>query len=252
MESNAKVDLGSKVALVTGGAQGIGEAICRKLYDAGAHVAISDVDGEGAKRVAESLDGNGRSIALQVDVSLGESVQKMVDMVLETFETIDLLINNAGIARDGFIVRMKEEDWNSVIDVNLKGIFFCTKAVLPVMIKQRSGKIINLSSVVALIGNPGQANYSASKSGVIGLTKSAAREVASRGITINAIAPGFIETPMTERLPDTAKEMFLRNIPLGRGGTPEDVAKVVLFLASDLADYITGQVIHVDGGMVMS
>jgi len=246
------IDLDSKVALVTGGAQGIGEAICRTLHQSGARVVVADLDGEGAEKVAASLGGDDRSVAVRVDVSNWKSVEGMVNSTVKKFSTVDLLINNAGIARDNFIVRMKEKDWDAVLGVNLKGMFFCMKAVLPIMIKQRSGKIVNISSVVAIIGNPGQANYSAAKSGVIGLTKSTAREVASRGITINAIAPGFIETPMTERLSSSAKEMFLRNIPLGKGGKPEDVSKVVLFLVSELSDYITGQVINVDGGMVMS
>ena len=247
-----EITLESKVALVTGAARGIGAMICQILHGAGGRIVAADIDGEGAERVAGSLGKSDCATAVEVDVSRWESVREMVDRVLEEFSSIDLLINNAGIARDNFVVRMKEEDWDAVIGVNLKGIFFCTKAVLPSMMKQRSGRIINISSVVALIGNPGQANYSAAKSGVIGLTKTTAREVASRGITINAIAPGFIETPMTERLSREARGMFLRNIPLGRGGTPEDVGKVVLFLASDLADYVTGQVINVDGGMVMS
>ncbi len=246
------IGLDSKVVIVTGGAQGIGEAICRRLHESGARVVVADVDGEKARMVADKLGPQDRSIAVGVDVSNWESVQEMVNITMERFATIDVLVNNAGIARDNFLVRMKEKDWDDVLNVNLKGIFFCTKAILPIMIKKRSGRVINISSVVAIIGNPGQANYSAAKSGVIGLTKSTAREVASRGITINAIAPGFIETPMTEKLSSAAKEKFLQNIPLGRGGTPDDVSKVVLFLASNLSDYITGQVIHVDGGMVMS
>ncbi len=246
------IDLDSKVAIVTGGAQGIGEAICRTLYQSGARVVVADLCGEGAEKVAAGFGDSDRSIAVQVDVADSGSVEKMVETTVKKFSTIDLLVNNAGIARDNFIVRMKEKDWDAVLGVNLKGMFLCMKLVLPIMIKQRSGKIINISSVVAIIGNPGQANYSAAKSGVIGLTKSTAREVASRGITINAVAPGFIETPMTEKLSGSAKEMFIKNIPLGKGGRPEDVGKVVLFLASDLSDYITGQVINVDGGMVMS
>jgi 3-oxoacyl-[acyl-carrier protein] reductase len=246
------IDLESKVAIVTGGARGIGEAICRRLHDCGARVVVADIDGAGAEKVAQDLGERERSIGVQVDVSSGRSVEAMVKAALEAYSTIDLLVNNAGIARDNFVIRMKEEDWDSVLDVNLKGIFLCMRAVLPLMVRNRSGKVINISSVVAQIGNPGQANYSAAKSGVIGLTKSTAKEVASRGITINAIAPGFIETPMTEKLSESSKEMFLQNIPLRRGGKPDDVSKVVLFLASDLSDYITGQVINVDGGMVMT
>ncbi len=246
------INLESKVAIVTGGAQGIGEAICRRIHESGARVVVADIDEERARVVAEELGQPDRSIAVGVDVSNWESVREMVDTTVERFSTIDVLINNAGIARDNILVRMKEKDWDDVLNVNLKGVFFCMKAILPIMMKKRSGKVINISSVVAIIGNPGQANYSAAKSGIIGLTKSTAREVASRGITVNAIAPGFIETAMTEKLSSAAKEMFLQNIPLGRGGTPDDISKVVLFLASDLSDYITGQVIHVDGGMVMS
>ncbi len=250
--SGMKIDLSSKTAIVTGGAQGIGEGICRQLHGAGASVVVADMDGEGAERVASTLGDEERSVAIPVDVSDLQSVENMVESALVKFSSIDILVNNAGIARDNFIVRMKEKDWDSVLSVNLKGIFYCIRTVLPHMIKQRSGRIINISSVVALIGNPGQANYSASKSGMIGLTKSVAKEVASRGILVNAIAPGFIETPMTEKLSSSAREMFLRNIPLKRGGSPKDISRVVLFLSSELADYITGQVINVDGGMVMS
>ncbi len=246
------ISLDSKVAVVTGGAQGIGEAVCRKLFECGARVVVADIDGAGAGRVASDLGDEDRAFAVELDVSDGESVDGMMMQVSERYSAVDLLVNNAGITRDNFVVRMKEKDWDSVIAVNLKGMFLCTKAVLPGMVKQRSGGIVNISSVVAIIGNPGQANYSAAKSGVIGLTKSTAKEVASRGIRVNAIAPGFIETPMTDKLSDAAREMFLKNIPLRRGGTPEDISKVVLFLASDLSDYVTGQVINVDGGMVMS
>jgi 3-oxoacyl-[acyl-carrier protein] reductase len=250
--SGVKIDLSSKTALVTGGAQGIGEGICRQLHQAGARVIVADLDEEVAQEVASDLGNDDRAVAMKADVSSLESVEKMVEAVIEKFSSIDILVNNAGIARDNFIVRMKEKDWDSVLTVNLKGIFYCIRTILPHMIKQRSGKIINISSVVALIGNPGQANYSASKSGMIGLTKSVAKEVASRGIMVNAIAPGFIETPMTDKLSSSAREIFLKNVPLKRGGTPEDISRVVLFLASELADYITGQVINVDGGMVMS
>ena len=246
------ISLDSKVAIVTGGAQGIGEAVCRKLFEYGASVVVADIDGAGAGRVASDLGDEDRAFPVELDVSDGESVDGMMQRVIERYSGVDLLVNNAGITRDNFVVRMKEKDWDAVIAVNLKGMFLCTKAVLPGMVKQRSGRIINISSVVAIIGNPGQANYSAAKSGVIGLTKSTAKEVASRGIRVNAIAPGFIETPMTDKLSDAAREMFLKNIPLRRGGTPEDVSKVVLFLASDLSGYVTGQVINVDGGMVMS
>jgi 3-oxoacyl-[acyl-carrier protein] reductase len=192
-----------------------------------------------------------RSLAVTVDVSQSDSVENMVKQTLDAFGHIDILINNAGITRDGLLMRMKDSDWDLVMEINLKGTFLSTKAVLRPMMKQRSGRIINISSVVGIMGNAGQANYAASKAGVIGLTKSTAKEVASRGITVNAVAPGFIATDMTDKLSDDVKANFLASIPLGRAGSAEDVAQTVLFLASPQASYITGQVIHIDGGMVM-
>ncbi len=244
--------LENQVALVTGGARGIGRAICEALTAAGAHVIVSDINLAAAQATAEDLSSKGPgAIAVDADVSNSESVEAMMKEALAQFGRIDILVNNAGITRDGLLMRMKEEDWDLVMSINLKGVFLCTKAIMRNMMKQRSGRIINISSVVGVMGNAGQANYSASKAGVIGFTKSCAKEMAPRGINVNAVAPGFIATDMTDKLSDEVKAEFLRNIPLGRAGTAEDVAQVVLFLASPAADYVTGQVIHIDGGMVM-
>lgn len=240
-------------AIITGGAQGIGKAIAFQLSDLGANVAVADMNIEAAQQTAKEIEKKGRKpLAVKVDVADADSVERMVETALESLSRIDILINNAGITRDNLLVRLSDDDWNAVLNVNLKGVFYCTRAVAKVMMKQRSGRIVNISSVVGLIGNPGQANYAASKAGILGLTKTAARELAARGITVNAIAPGFIETDMTGSLPEKAKEAFLTAIPLGRPGCPEDVAKTVAFLVSENAAYITGQVIHVDGGMVMT
>jgi 3-oxoacyl-[acyl-carrier protein] reductase len=208
---------------------------------------------EAAQKTADDIAATTgrRSLAVTVDVSQSDSVENMVKQTLDAFGHIDILINNAGITRDGLLMRMKDSDWDLVMEINLKGTFLSTKAVLRPMMKQRSGRIINISSVVGIMGNAGQANYAASKAGVIGLTKSTAKEVASRGITVNAVAPGFIATDMTDKLSDDVKANFLASIPLGRAGSAEDVAQTVLFLASPQASYITGQVIHIDGGMVM-
>lgn len=242
-----------KVALVTGASRGIGRATALMLAERGANVAINyQGNEERAREVLNQVEEMGReAILVKADVSDYEQVEKMIDEVLRRFGRIDILVNNAGITRDTLIMRMKEEDWDAVINTNLKGVFHCIKAVTRPMMKQRSGKIINLSSVVGVSGNPGQANYVAAKAGVIGLTKSAAKELASRGITVNAVAPGFIETDMTGVLEEKLKEEMLKWIPLARFGKPEDVARLICFLASSDADYITGQVIHVDGGMVM-
>lgn len=242
-----------KVALVTGASRGIGRATALMLAERGANVAINyQGNEERAREVLNQVEEMGReAILVKADVSDYEQVEKMVDEVLRRFGRIDILVNNAGITRDTLIMRMKEEDWDAVINTNLKGVFHCIKAVTRPMMKQRSGKIINLSSVVGVSGNPGQANYVAAKAGVIGLTKSAAKELASRGITVNAVAPGFIETDMTDVLDEKLKEEMLKWIPLARFGKPEDVARLICFLSSSDADYITGQVIHVDGGMVM-
>jgi len=240
-------------ALVTGGSRGIGKAICLELAKNGVHVAVNySGNKQKAEDVVKECQSYGvEAMAIQGNVADSSSVQTMVKSVIETFGSIEILVNNAGITRDNLIMRMKEEDFDAVIDTNLKGVFNCAKAVSRPMMKQRYGRIINISSVVGVMGNAGQANYVASKAGVIGLTKSLARELANRNIHANAIAPGFIETEMTDELPDTTKEELLKQIPLGALGKPEDVARVVVFLASDAGSYMTGQTLHVDGGMVM-
>ena len=241
-----------RVAMVTGGARGIGYAIAGKLGSDGYSVIISDILAEAANEAASKLSAEGiKTISITGDVSKPESVDAMFKASIEEFGRVDVLVNNAGITRDNLLLRLDEKDWDKVMDVNLKGAFLCTKAASRIMMKNRWGRIINISSVVGVMGNAGQANYSASKAGLIGLTKSAAKELAGRNITVNAVAPGYIQTEMTENLPDSAKEAFLSIIPLRRSGTPADVAGVVSFLASDLAEYVTGQVIHCDGGMVM-
>ena len=246
------MDLKGKVAIVTGGAQGIGKSIAARLAQAGANVVIADVMEEVAKSTAQEISQKGNeAISIRVDVSRLSSVEEMVKKTLDKFGRIDILINNAGITRDGLVMRMKEEDWDLVLDINLKGAFNCIKAVSPIMMKQKSGKIVNIASIVGIIGNIGQANYSASKAGLIALTKTCARELASRRINVNAVAPGFIQTSMTERLPAQVKEKLSSQIPFGEIGKPEDVASAVLFLVSEEASYVTGEVIRVDGGMAM-
>lgn len=245
--------LEGKVALVTGGSRGIGRAVALRLAQEGAAVAINYAgNAKAAEEVKAAIEANGgKAILVQADVSSSESVDAMVKAAVEAFGTIDILVNNAGITRDGLLMRMKEEDWDAVLNTNLKGVFLCTKAVSKLMMKKRTGKIVNMASVVGVTGNAGQANYSAAKAGVIGFTKTMAKELAARNITVNAIAPGYIETDMTAVLPDGVKEAMTKNVPMGRGGKPEDIANAVLFLVSDCASYITGQVINVDGGMVM-
>ena len=245
--------LDGKVALVTGASRGIGRAIALRLASEGAKVAINYAGSTAkAEAVKTEIEQNGgEAILVQADVSDSASVDAMVAKVIEAFGQIDILVNNAGITRDGLMMRMKDEDFDAVINTNLKGVFYCTKVVSKLMMKKRSGRIINMASVVGLMGNAGQTNYAAAKAGVIGFSKSAAKELAARGITVNMVAPGFIATDMTAAMTDKAKEMTLTGIPLKRMGEPEDVANAVLFLASDNASYITGQVIHVDGGMVM-
>lgn len=245
--------LEGKVALVTGGSRGIGRAIAISLAEAGANVVVNYAGNEAAaEEVSAHIESLGRK-ALIIKANVGNSaeVDAMVKKTLEVFGQLDILVNNAGITRDNLIMRMKDEEFDEVINTNLKGVFNCVRSVTRTMMKQRSGRIINISSVVGSMGNPGQANYVAAKAGVIGLTKSAARELASRGITVNAIAPGFITTDMTDKLSNEMKAQLLLQIPLARFGQPDDIAKTVLFLASNEASYMTGQTLHIDGGMYM-
>ena len=245
------VDLSGKVALVTGGARGIGYAIAERFYEAGAHVAVTDLNG--APEAADRLTGGGAAKAFGVASDVGEMAQleAAIAAVEGALGPIDILVNNAGITRDNLLMRMREDDWDLVLKVNLRGTFNATKLISRGMMKRRSGRIINVASIVGITGNAGQANYAASKAGVIGFTKSMARELAPRNVLVNAIAPGFIDTELTKGLPEKVREELLKQIPVGRLGSPDDVAKPALFLASDLADYITGQVVVVDGGMVM-
>ena len=244
--------LKDKVALVTGGAQGIGREIALAFAAEGAEVVIGDINLSRAQETENEIKVAGRgSLAVEVNVTDYPKVEEAVNKILDKFRKIDILVNNAGITKDNLLLRMSEADWEAVVQVNLKGTFNCTKAVCRPMIKQRSGRIINIASIIGIIGNPGQANYSASKAGIIALTKTSAKELASRNITVNAVAPGFIQTDMTARLPEDLKQRMLAAIPLARFGTALDVAKVCVFLASEEAGYITGQTIVVDGGMVM-
>ncbi len=242
-----------KVAVVTGASRGIGAEIAKTLAKEGAKVVVNYSGSEAkAKEVVAEIEALGsEAIAVRADVSNSEDVKAMMDQTIETFGKIDFLFNNAGITRYNLLMRMKEDEWDDVMNINLKGVFVCTKAVTRQMMRQRSGKIVNVASIVGVAGNPGQANYVAAKAGVIGLTKTTAQELASRNILVNAVAPGFITTDMTEALPEEVKEGMLRMIPLKRLGEPEHVAKTVAFLLSDDANYITGQTIHIDGGMVM-
>jgi 3-oxoacyl-[acyl-carrier protein] reductase len=243
--------LDKKTAVVTGAGRGIGFEIAKRFIKQGAHLVLSDISEELLSKAKSALQKHGEVISVVCDVSDPEQISELMNKTKEHFGSVDVLVNNAGVTRDTLLMRMKEEDWDFVLKVNLKGAFLATQSAARIMLKQRSGRIINISSVVGLMGNAGQANYSASKAGLIGLTKSSAKELASRGVTVNAIAPGYIETEMTENLPEAARQAFLDNIPLKRPGTPEDIADTALFLASDLASYITGQVIQVDGGLLM-
>ncbi|WP_431807318.1 3-oxoacyl-[acyl-carrier-protein] reductase [Lysinibacillus sphaericus] len=245
--------LEDKVAVVTGASRGIGRAIALKLADEGAKVVVNYSGSQAkAEEVVATIQANGgEAIAVQASVSKTEEVTALMDAAVKTFGALDILVNNAGITRDNLLMRMKEEEWDDVLDTNLKGVFLCTKAVTRQMMKQRAGRIINISSIVGVAGNAGQANYVAAKAGVIGLTKTTAKELASRNILVNAIAPGFIETEMTEQLPEDLKQGMLTQIPLAKLGQPEDIAKAVAFLASEDANYMTGQTLHIDGGMVM-
>lgn len=245
--------LTDRVAVVTGGSRGIGRAVSIKLGMLGAKVVVNYSSSSGAadevvKYIEES---GGTAVAVGGDIACAEQAKALIDKAIDMFGRVDILVNNAGITRDNLLMRMKDDEWDKVIQTNLTGVFNCTRAAIRPMLKQRWGRIISMSSVVGISGNAGQANYCASKAGVIGLTKAVAREVGSRGITVNAIAPGFIKTDMTDALPDELKDQMIKNIALGRPGTPEDVANLVAFLASDLSSYITGQIISVDGGIVM-
>jgi 3-oxoacyl-[acyl-carrier protein] reductase len=245
--------LDGKIALVTGASRGIGRAIAISLAKAGATVALNYAGNVKAAQDVQQLieSEGGKAMLIQADVADAVAAEAMIKKVTDEYGRIDILVNNAGITRDGLLMRMKDADWDAVINTNLKGVFNCTKAATKPMMKQRSGRIINMTSVVGLTGNAGQANYAAAKAGVIGFSKSTAKELASRGITVNMVAPGFIDTDMTAVLPDKVKEEMTSNIPLGRMGHAEEVAEAVLFLVSDNASYITGQIINVDGGMVM-
>ena len=246
------MDLKDKIAIVTGAAQGIGKVIALGLAKCGADIAVSDINEDSLSSAVKEIEALGRkAIAVKMDVSSLKDCEEMVKKTIDAFGKVDILINNAGITRDTVLLRMKEEQWDQVIQVNLKGTFNCTKAVIRGMFKQKSGKIINISSVTGAMGNAGQANYSASKAAVMGFTKSIAREYAHCGITVNAVAPGFIKTAMTDAIPEKDRDAMISIIPAKRLGLPEDVADTVCFLASDMANYITGQVIHINGGMYM-
>jgi len=246
------MSLQGRVAIITGAAQGIGRAIAEALAHAGADIAVADLDtGRSADTVAAVEKIGRKALNIKVNVADANETKAMAEHVIKTWGKIDILVNNAGITRDALLLRMKEEDWNLVLQVNLNGTFNCTKAVLQPMTKQRYGRIVNIASIVGAMGNVGQANYAASKAAVIGFTKTVAREYASRSVTVNAVAPGFIDTAMTQGLPTEVKEVLQKQIPLGRLGTPADIAAAVQFLVSDEAGYVTGQVLHVNGGMLM-
>lgn len=241
-----------QVGLVTGATRGIGRAISEELAKRGVNIIVAGRNIEAANEVAYSLKQYGvKTLGLKIDVSSAEDVKRAFEIIRKEFQRIDILINNAGITKDGLLMRMGDEAWDTVIDVNLKGVFLCSREAIKDMVSQKYGRIVNITSVAAFMGNPGQANYSASKAGIVGFTKTVAREYASRGITVNAVAPGFITTAMTDILPERIKEEMRKLIPLGRFGTVEDVANAVIFLASPKSGYITGQVIHVNGGMYM-
>jgi 3-oxoacyl-[acyl-carrier protein] reductase len=244
--------LKKRVSIITGASRGIGREIAVTFAKEGSDIAAWDVELHGMETLKSEIEGMGRKfLSCEVDVARFDSVTSAVENVLDGFSRIDILVNNAGITRDNLLIRMSDSDWDSVINVNLKGVFNCTKAVSRVMLKQKNGRIVNISSVIGISGNAGQSNYAASKGGIISFTKSAAKELASRGITVNAIAPGFIETAMTESLQGAVKEKYLETIPLKRAGTVRDVAQAALFLASEEASYVTGEILRVDGGLAM-
>lgn len=243
------MEFSGKTVVITGSARGIGRVIAEQFHARGANVVVSDVNESAVSDVTAAL--GERTLGVPCNVTVPADIEKLCEQTLQTFGRIDVFVNNAGITRDTLMIRMSEADWDLVLDINLKGAFLCTQSVARIMMKQRAGRIINISSVVGLTGNAGQANYSASKAGLIGLTKSAAKELAPRNVTVNAVAPGFIETEMTKALPETARQAFLQRVLLGRPGTPQDVASATLFFASEAAAYITGQVLVVDGGLTM-
>jgi 3-oxoacyl-[acyl-carrier protein] reductase len=241
-----------QVALITGAARGIGRAIALSLAKRGADIAVADISSESARETAAEIASLGvKAVPVALDVSKSSEVSGAIEGVVKEFGRLDIVVNNAGITKDGLILRMKEDDWDAVISINLKGVFLCSREAVKVMVKQKYGRIVNIASVVAFMGNPGQANYSASKAGIVGLTKTIAKEYASRGITANAVAPGFIATAMTDALAENVREEMLKSIPVGRFGSVDDVANAVAFLSSPETAYITGQVIHVNGGMYM-
>lgn len=244
--------LKGRVAVVTGGARGIGRAMTRALAAAGAKVVVSGRNQEALDEAcAEVVSAGGEAVAVQANVAVESEADRLAERTVEAFGKAEILVNNAGVTRDGLLLRMSDKDWDEVLDTNLKGAFHCTRAFARPMVRQRWGRIVNITSVIGLMGNAGQANYAASKAGLIGLTKAVAKELASRHITVNAVAPGFIDTAMTEALSEKARDALMERIPLGRLGKPEDVAHAVLFLCSEEAGYVTGQVLTVDGGMVM-
>jgi 3-oxoacyl-[acyl-carrier protein] reductase len=246
------MDFKGQVAIVTGGGRGIGRAIAAGIARRGVNVAIADINPDDAIETAATLRTLGvKAVGIKLDVSKSDEVKKAFEDIRKEFSKIDILVNNAGVTKDGLVIRMKEEDWDMVMDTNLKGVFLCSREAIKDMSQRRYGRIVNISSVAAFMGNPGQANYSASKAAIMGFTKTIAKEYASRGITVNAVAPGFITTVMTDVLPENVKEEIKKQIPLGKFGTVEDVANAVIFLASPGSSYITGQVIHVNGGMYM-
>ena len=246
------MELDKKVALITGGGQGIGQVIADNLAKMGAHIVLGDINLENAEKSAKNIrDNGGKASAVLLDVVDTVNVKQVFDLISKEFKPLDILVNNAGITKDGLFVRMKEDDWDRVLAVNLKGSFLCGQQAAKQMMKQRSGSIVNIASIVGVMGNPGQANYSASKAGLIGLTKTMARELAPRNITVNAIAPGFIDTDMTRVLDDKIRDKLIEQIPLARLGLPADIAHSVAFLVSGQSNYITGQVINVNGGMLM-
>ncbi len=246
------MEISGQVAFITGGARGIGKAIAEAFAKIGCNLVIADIDESLSQETAAEIGKGGvETHAVRIDVSSADSVTRAFKSAMDRFGRIDILINNAGITRDNLLMRMKEDDWDAVLSINLKGTFLCTKEVIRIMSKQKYGRIVNIASVVAFVGNPGQANYSASKAGMVGLTKTTAKEYASRGITVNAVAPGFIVTAMTEALPDNVKDEMKKAIPVGEFGTVDDVANAVVFLSLPGSGYITGQTIHVNGGMYM-